>query len=322
MMAIQLGKAVAMRDVFGDTLLQLSKTDPRVYALDGDLATSTKLDKVAESNPSKFLQMGIAEQNMLGTAAGLATVGIQPWVCSFAAFIAKRALDQIVVSIAQPKLDVKMIGAYSGLLTGCTGKTHQGLEDLAIMRSIPHMLVFAPADAVEVKKIMEFSNQYHGPVYIRLARDPLPTIFDEETYSFSLGKAIKLKDGKDATIISTGTQTVRSLEAAEILENRGIQVRVLHMPSVKPIDQAAIIEAAEVTGAIVTTEEHTIYGGLGSAVAEVLVENNPVPMLRVAVQDRNSESGSNDALLKKYNIGPEDIAAAIEKVLLRKGKLH
>ncbi len=321
-MAIQLGKAVAMRDVFGDTLLQLSKTDPRVYALDGDLATSTKLDKVAESNPSKFLQMGIAEQNMLGTAAGLATVGIQPWVCSFAAFIAKRALDQIVVSIAQPKLDVKMIGAYSGLLTGCTGKTHQGLEDLAIMRSIPHMLVFAPADAVEVKKIMEFSNQYHGPVYIRLARDPLPTIFDEETYSFSLGKAIKLKDGKDATIISTGTQTVRSLEAAEILENRGIQVRVLHMPSVKPIDQAAIIEAAEVTGAIVTTEEHTIYGGLGSAVAEVLVENNPVPMLRVAVQDRNSESGSNDALLKKYNIGPEDIAAAIEKVLLRKGKLH
>lgn len=319
-MVVQLGNAVAMRDVFGDTLVRLSQTDPRVYALDGDLATSTKMDKVAEANPSKFLQMGIAEQNMVGVAAGLATVGLQPWVCSFAAFITKRALDQIMVTVAQPKLDVKMIGAYSGLLTGCTGKTHQGLEDLAIMRSIPNMVVLSPADGVEVKKMMEFANQYNGPVYIRLARDPLPTIFDEVSYSFTLGKGIKLKDGEDATIISTGTQTVRSLEAAQTLESRGIRVTVLHMPSVKPIDQAAIVEAAERTGAIVTTEEHTIYGGLGSAVAEVLVENCPVPMLRVAVQDRNSESGSNDALLKKYNIGPENIVHAVEQVLQRKGK--
>ncbi|AFC29119.1 Transketolase central region [Paenibacillus mucilaginosus 3016] len=310
-------KQAAMRDVFGDVLLELSKADPRVLALDGDLANSTKLDKVAEHNPSQFLQMGIAEQNMLSVAAGLAAVGFQPWTCSFAAFISKRAIDQIQVNVAQPKLDVKMVGAYSGLLTGCTGKTHQALEDIAMMRSLAHMVVLAPADGIEVRRVMEFAHQYNGPVYIRLARDPLPYLFDD-SHTFTLGKGVQVKSGSHVTIISTGTETVRALQAAELLEGEGIRAAVLHMPSIKPIDHEAIIRAAETTGAIVTAEEHSIIGGLGSAVAEVLVENRPVPMRRVGVRDLNAESGSNEALLKKFGIAPEHIAEAVREVLARK----
>lgn len=315
---LTLGQKVAMRDVFGDMLLALSELDPKVLALDGDLANSTKLDKVAEKNPDQFLQMGIAEQNMIGVAAGLATVGFQPWVCTFAAFISKRGLDQIQVSVAQPKLDVKLIGAYSGLLTGCTGKTHQSLEDLAIMRSLANMVVIAPADGVEVKKAMEFAYTYKGPVYIRLARDPLPILFDEATYKFTLGKAIKMVDGSDVTIISTGTQTGRALEAVKQLEKEGIHAALLHIPTIKPIDIEAIIEAAEKTGAIVTTEEHSIYGGLGSAVAEIIVENIPVPMQRVGVLDMNSESAPNEELLKKYKISTTDIIEKVKLVIKQK----
>jgi len=308
---------ISMRDVFGKKMLELSKNDEKVYVLDGDLATSTKIDLVAHKNPQKFLQMGIAEQNMLSVAAGLATTGIQPWAVTFAAFLSKRALDQIQVQIAQPKLDVKMIGAYSGLLTGLTGKTHQSLEDIAIFRTLANMVVLAPADSVETEKIIEFAYQYDGPVYIRLARDPYPVIFSEK-YQFELGKSVTLKDGKDATIICTGTQTSRSLEAADILENSGISVSVVHMPSIKPLDKEAVIRAAETTGAIVTAEEHSIYGGLGSAVAEVLVEELPIPMIRIGVKDRNSESGPNDQLLVKYEISPNHIVQAVKKVLERK----
>ncbi|MGG1662404.1 transketolase family protein [Brevibacillus sp. NRS-1366] len=318
MIQIQTDKQVAMRDVFGQTLLELSTADERVLGLDGDLANSTKIDKLAENNAKQFLQMGIAEQNMLGVAAGLATVGFQPWVCSFAAFIVKRALDQIAISIAQPKLDVKMIGAYSGLLTGCTGKTHQALEDIAIMRSLANMIVLAPADAVELKKMMLFAHQYNGPVYIRVARDPLPQLFSEETYKFQLGKGITLKEGTDVTIVSTGTQTSRVLAAAASLEQEGISAAVLHLPTIKPIDQDAIIAAAARTGVLVTAEEHNIYGGLGSAVAEVLVEHHPVPMLRVGVRDRNSESGSNEELLAKYEIGAADVVRVTKQAIAKK----
>ncbi|MBZ5751820.1 transketolase family protein [Metabacillus rhizolycopersici] len=314
---LKTAEKVAMRDVFGETLLKLSQVDPRVYALDGDLATSTKVDVIAEKNESKFLQMGIAEQNMMSVAAGLATTGLQPWATTFAAFLSKRAIDQIQVQIAQPNLDVKMIGAYSGLLTGKTGKTHQALEDIAIFRSLANMVVLAPADGVETKKMMEFANNHYGPVYIRLARDPLPTVFSEN-HKFELGKAVKVREGKDVTIISTGTQTVRSLEAAQKLAEEGINAAVLHMPSIKPFDKEAIIQAAEETGVIVTSEEHSIYGGLGSAVAEVLVEEKPVPMLRVGVKDRNAESGSNEALLQKYEISSDHIAARVREALKKK----
>jgi transketolase len=307
-----------MRDAFGDKLLELSERDPRVYALDGDLATSTKLDKVAERNPGKFLQMGIAEQNMLGVAAGMATVGLQPWVCSFAAFVVKRALDQIAVSVAQPKLNVKMIGGYAGLLNGCTGKTHQSLEDLAIMRSQANMVVLAPADSVELAQMMEFANQYDGPVYIRVARDSYPVLLDEKQYRFRIGKGVTLASGSDVAIVSTGTQTSRCLEAVELLKREGISAELLHLPSVKPIDADAIAAAARKTGAVVAAEEHSIYGGLGGAVAEVLAETCPVPMERVGVMDRNSESGSNSALLRKFGLTAEHVAEKARKALARK----
>lgn len=308
---------VAMRDVFGETLLRLSVEDENVYALDGDLANSTKVDIVAKKNPQKFLQMGIAEQNMMSVAAGLATTGLQPWATTFAAFLSKRSIDQIQVQIAQPKLNVKMVGAYSGLLTGLTGKSHQALEDIAIFRSLANMVVLAPADGVEVQKMMEFANKYEGPIYMRIARDSSPVIFQQD-YQFELGKAVKLKEGTDVTIIATGTQTSRALEAAEILEQEGISVNVVHMPTIKPLDHQAIVEAAEATGVIVTAEEHSIYGGLGSAVAEVLVEEKPVPMLRVGVKDLNAESAANEDLLEKFEISTRHIVLVVKKALAKK----
>jgi transketolase len=309
----------SMRDTLGDVILELALNDPRVYVLDGDLANSTKINTVAEQLPRKFLQMGIAEQNMMGVAAGLATVGLQPWVSTFAAFLTKRSLDQIQVVIAQPRLDVKMLGAYSGLLNGCAGKTHQAIEDIAIMRSLSKMVVLAPGDTYELRQMIEFANRYTGPVYIRLVRDPVVPIFTE-SYKFSLGKAVKLKEGKDITIISTGTQTGRSLQSAYDLEEEGISAAVLHMPSIKPLDIEAIIEAAQHTRAIVTTEDHSIIGGLGSAVAEALVEHYPVPMLRVGIQDKNIQSGSNDALLEKYGLSPKHVSERVKECLNKKLK--
>jgi len=310
-------KLVSMRDAFGDKLLAMTREHDNIYVLDGDLATSTKLDKVAEQNPDRFLQMGIAEQNMLGVAAGMAASGLQPWVCTFATFLVKRALDQIAVSIAQPMLDVKLVGAYSGLLTGCTGKTHQGIEDIAIMRSLPGMTVLAPADSVELEQMMEYARSIKGPVYIRVARDAYPVLFDGG-YRFEAGKGVWLRKGTDVAIISSGTQTSRALAAVDLLAAEGISAALLHLPSIKPIDREAIERAARMTGAIVTAEEHSIIGGLGSAVAETLVETTPVPMERVGVMDVNSESASNDELLRKYGLTPEDIARKAKTVLARK----
>ncbi|GIN91713.1 transketolase [Siminovitchia terrae] len=305
-----------MRDIFGETLLQFSQEDEKVYIVDGDLANSTKIDIVAMENPQKFLQMGIAEQNMLSVCSGLAATGLQPWAVTFAAFLSKRAIDQIQVQIAQPNLNVKMVGGYSGLLTGLTGKTHQSLEDIAIFRSLANMTVLAPADSVEVKKMMEFAREYDGPVYIRLARDPYPIIFNED-YNFQIGKAVYLKEGTDLTIISTGTQTSRAIEAAELLQEEGLSIAVLHMPSIKPLDEAAVVKAAEKTGYIVTAEEHSIYGGLGSAVAEVLAENKPTPMQRIGVKDLNSESAPNEELLNKYGLSVSHMADVI-RIALKK----
>lgn len=307
-------KKETMRDIFSELILKFSKEDERIYVVDGDLANSTKIDSVAIHNPDKFLQMGIAEQNMLSVCSGLATTGLQPWAATFAAFLSKRAIDQIQVQIAQPNLDVKLIGAYSGLLTGLTGKTHQALEDIAIFRSLANMTVLAPADSVEVAAMMKFAREYEGPVYMRMARDPYPIIFDEN-YSFEHGKAVKLKDGTDIGIVSTGTQTSRAIEAAETLEKDGISAAVLHIPTIKPIDNEAIVALAKETGVLIATEEHSIYGGLGSSVAEVLVEEYPVPMVRVGVNDKNSESAPNEELLDKFEISAPYIVKAVKTVL-------
>lgn len=310
-----MNQSKAQRTAFGETLVELIEQNPRVVVLDGDLANSTKADYVAKAHPDHFLEMGIAEQNMMGVAAGLATLGFIPFISTFAAFAAKRDLDQIRIVVAQPKLKVIITGAYSGILTGKTGKTHQSVQDIAIFRAMPNMTVVAPADPVEVRQAMHvLVNELDGPAYLRLTRDPFKTIFDE-TYRFKLGKAVVLREGDDVALIGTGEQSIRCLDAADILAEQGISAYVLHVPTIKPLDQEAILKAARRTGCIVTAEDHTIIGGLGGAVAEVLAENLPTPMARVGWQDVYGESAPNEALLEKYGLTPKHIAQAAKKVL-------
>jgi transketolase len=266
--------------------------------------------------------MGIAEQNMMGVAAGMACCGLIPWLSSFAVFLVNRDLDQLRVVVAQPNLNVKIGSAYTGLLTGKTGKTHQEVSDIAIMRSIPNITVLAPADGVETRQAMLAANEWDGPVYLRLTRDPHPTIFASAEGSdtpavnaFEIGKAYVVREGDDVTIMATGVQTVRALQAADLLATAGVSAHVLHVPSLKPIDSAAIIDAAQKTGRVVTTEDHSIIGGLGGAVAEILGENAPTPMARVGIQDTFGESAPNDELLEKYGLTPEHIAAAARRLI-------
>ncbi len=296
---------LAQRDVFGETLADLCLRDERVVVLDGDLANSTKSDRVATTSPERFFMVGIAEQNLVGIAAGLATVGFVPWVASFAAFLATRDLDQIRVVVAQPRLNVKLAAHYSGLLTGYTGKTHQVVNDIAIMRSMPNMTVIAPADGIETKHAMVATNAYDGPVYLRLTRDAMRCVIPDEP--FTIGKARLLREGTDLTIISTGAQTVRAYEAAEILAAEGIFAHLLHVPTIKPFDEAAILAAASRTGVVLVCEEHSILGGLGGAVAELLGSQLPTLVERLGLTDVDAESGPNDALLEKYGLSTPHI---------------
>jgi len=308
------GREMAQREVFGDTLLELIEEDERVYVLDGDLANSTKADKVALERPERFLEMGIAEQNMVGVAAGMASCGLLPWLSSFACFLVNRDLDQLRVVVAQPGLNVKLGAAYSGLLTGKTGKTHQEVSDLAVMRAMPNMVVLAPADGVEVRLAMRAANAYEGPVYLRLTRDPHPVIFPEE-HAFEIGKAVVVREGKDVTLISTGVQTVRCLEAAELLAEERVTAHVLHVPTLKPLDEEGIAAAAECTDRVVTAEDHTIIGGLGGAVAEVLGERRPTRLRRVGIGDCFGESAANEDLLEKHGLTPWHVAEAAKSLL-------
>jgi transketolase len=258
--------------------------------------------------------MGIAEQNMVGVAAGLASVGLIPWLSSFAAFLAKRAVDQVRVVVAQPRLNVKLAGGYSGLLTGKTGKTHQSVEDIAVFRAMPHMTVIVPADGVECRQAMRAATAYDGPVYFRLTRDPSPVIVGPD-YQFVLGRAVTLREGSDMAIISTGVQSVRALHAAELLAAEGISAYVLHVPTIKPLDEDAILQAAARAGRVLTSEEHSIIGGLGGAVAELLSEQLPTRVHRHGLRDVFGECGSNDDLLEKYGLTPEHVAAAARRLL-------
>jgi transketolase len=307
-------REIAMRDAWGQGMVELANEYDSLVVLDGDLANSTKADIFAEAHPGRFFEMGIAEQNMLGVAAGLATTGYVPWISTFAAFLAKRALDQIRVVISQPGLNVKMCGSYSGILTGKTGKTHQAVQDIAVFRAMPHVVTIAPADAVELRSAMAAMMEDERPTYLRLTRDASPVI-SGENHTFEIGKGYLLRDGNDVGIISTGVQTVRALEAAELLESNQISAAVLHLPTIKPLDVDAIVRLAEHTGAIVTAEDHSILGGLGGAVAEVLSEHAPTRMRRVGIRDTYGESGPNDALLEKYGLTPRHIAVAAEELL-------
>ncbi len=304
----------AQRDAFGDTLIELIDRDERVYVLDGDLANSTKADKTSRERPERFLQMGIAEQNMMGVAAGMASCGLVPWLSSFACFLVNRDLDQLRVVVAQPNLPVKIAGAYSGLLTGKTGKTHQEVSDISVMRAMPNMTVISPIDAVEVRAAMIAANDSEGPVYIRMTRDPEPVVLPAD-YAFEIGRIIVVREGSDVTIFSTGAQTVRCLEAADLLAADGVSAHVVHVPTIKPLDAEAIAEAAARTGRVVTAEDHTIIGGLGGAVAEALGELQPTPMRRIGIRDTFGESAANDDLLKKYGITPGHVADAARELL-------
>jgi transketolase len=285
-----------------------------VVVLDADLANSTKADKFAMAYPERFLQMGIAEQNFVGVAVGLASLGFVPWLSTFTVFFTHRAIDPIRMLVAQTHANVKIGAAYSGLLTGLTGKTHQDVQDMAIMRAMPEMTVLAPGDAIEGEAMIRWATDFQGPVYLRLARDASPNLFDEK-YSFAPGKTYLLREGGDVLMISTGPQSGRCLQAAELLQKEGVSAGVLHVPSIKPVNKEEIVQAVEAAKWIITVEEHTIYGGLGGMVAEILSEASPRRVIRFGIEDRWGESAPNDYLLELFQMSPPRLAERIKKLL-------
>jgi transketolase len=306
---------IAMRDLWGGKLVELGSADPRTVVLDADLANSTKADKFAKAHPGRFFQMGIAEQNLMGVAAGLAAIGYVPWTSSFTVFFTHRAVDPIRMLIAQSHANVKIVGSYSGLLIGAVGKTHLDIEDLAIMRAMPDIAVLVPADGVELLAMMDWAQAHDGPVYLRIVRDAVPDILDPG-YTFVPGAVYQLRTGTDVALVSTGPQTGRVLAAHDQLAADGISATVVHVPSLKPLDEDALRTALQGHGLIVTTEEHSIYGGLGGLVAEVLTAAGPAPRIeRIGVNDTWGESASDDFLLNKHGLSPEKITARVRSLL-------
>ena len=304
----------AMRDVWGDTLVSLGSANPDVLVLDADLANSTKADKFAKMYPDRFLQMGIAEQNFVGAAVGLASVGFIPWLSTFTVFFTHRAADPIRMLGAQTHANIKIGAAYSGVLTGLTGKTHQDVQDVAIMRAMPGMVVLAPVDTAECEAAMRWATAHKGPVYLRLARDICPDVFDP-SYEFVLGRTIRLKEGTDVLLVSTGPQTYRCKEAADLLAREGISAGVLHVPSIKPINAGELVKACEGSRIVVTVEEHSIHGGLGGLVAEILSEQSPRRVVRVGIEDRWGESAPNDFLLDLFHLSPARLSERVKSML-------
>ncbi len=309
----------SMRDAYGETLLELGKTNPDIVVLDADLCPSTMTKYFMKEFPERSFDIGIAEQNMVSIAAGLAASGKIPFASTFAVFAPGRCFDQIRMSIAQPGLNVKLVATHGGLSVGEDGTSHQAIEDLSLICSLPGFTVIVPADAIETVQAVKAVAGHQGPCYIRLGRPKLPLVYKED-YSFELGKAIMMKPGTDATIIALGIMVAAALEAATVLDNQGINCRVLNMPTLKPIDEAAIIKAADETGAIVTAEEHMEHGGLGSTVARVIVKHQPVPVEFVAVKDTYAKSGKPAELLERYGLTAKDIVNAVNKAIKRKIK--
>lgn len=304
-----MGDKIATRAAYGETLLELAKEDPSLLVLDADLSGSTMTKGFAEQYPDRFFNMGIAEANMVGVAAGLATCGKKPFANSFAIFSAGRAWEQVRNSVAYPRLNVKIIGSHGGLSVGEDGATHQCIEDFAIMRAIPNMMVLCPCDSYEMRQAVKALIGYDGPAYMRLGRLAVHTVTDKiKDYHFELGKGSVLQSGSDVTIVAVGMTVQMSLEAAKLLKEEGISARVIDMHTIKPLDKELLITAAKETGALVTTEEHNILGGLGGAVAEVITEHCPVPVIRHGVEDQFGRSGKAEKVLEAYGISPENIA--------------
>ena len=304
---------MATRTAFGEALVEMAKEREDIVVLDADVATSTKTSIFRETFPERFFEMGIAEQNMMGVAAGMAsTQKIIPFAVTFAVFATKRACDQVSISIAYPKLNVKVVGSYGGIPTGKAGATHQAFEDIAIMRAMPNMTVIVPADAVEMKQAVKACVEHNGPVYLRCIRCDTPIIFDKD-YKFEWNKGVTLREGKDVTIVSTGMMTPEALVATNILADEGISARLIHLHTIKPIDGEILIKAAQETKCIVTVENHSIIGGLGGAVAECLSESEPALIKRIGIEDTFGESGSLKDLFFKYGLTAEKVVRELKK---------
>lgn len=310
-----MGNKVATREAYGKALVKLSNLNDRVVVLDADLSKSTKTADFKTAAPERFINMGIAEGNMMGVAAGLATCGKIPFASSFAMFAAGRAFEQIRNSICYPRLNVKVCATHAGLTVGEDGATHQSVEDIALMRAIPNMTIINPVDSVETEAAILAIAEYDGPCYVRLGRLAVETINDENNYKFEIGKGVTLSEGNDVTIVATGMMVQLALKAKEELSKEGINAKIINIHTIKPIDCELLVKAAKETGAIVTAEEHSIVGGLGSAVSEVVTEEFPVPVVKVGIKDTFGESGKPDQLLEKYGLTVESIVNSAKRAI-------
>jgi transketolase len=317
MTAIDWNKKEAPRKAFGEALAALGEAYPRLLVLDADVGTSTMSSIFQKKYPDRFLQMGIAEANMLGVAAGLAAVGFTPFVSTFAAFMSRRALDQIAISVAYPRLNVKINGSYGGIPTGRAGATHQALEDIAIMRAIPSMKILAPADGAETRLAVKLALDTEGPVYLSTVRCDVPALFGD-SHKLEWAKAVKVAEGGDLTIISCGMMTYKALAAAEILRKDGVSAAVIHMPSVKPIDEEAVVAASRQTGLILTLENHNVVGGLGGAVAEITAQLAPCKVARLGIPDCFGESGDDEEIFRKHGCDENSAAKRAKEELKKK----
>jgi transketolase len=305
------------RDAYGKALVELGKKNPDIVVLDADLAKSTKTITFAKEFPGRFFDCGIAEQNMMSIAAGLAASGKVPFASTFAVFASGRCFDQLRVCIAQPSLNVKVVATHGGITVGEDGASHQGIEDLALISTLPNFTVIVPADSVEAVQAVEAAAKTQGPFYIRMSRSKTPVVFGDD-YKFAIGKSVIIRDGKDAAIIAAGIMVSPAIEAAERLAARGINCRVINMATVKPLDEEIVIKAAAETGCLITAEEHLERGGVGSAIAQVVARNEPVPMEFVAIERNNAKSGKPEELLGRCCLTSSDIEEAVRSCIGRK----
>lgn len=308
---------IATRDAYGKALVKLGDLREDIVVLDADLSKSTKTSEFAKTFPTRFFNMGIAEQNLIGTACGMATAGKIPFASTFAMFATGRGFEIIRNSVCYPNLNVKICATHAGISVGEDGASHQSVEDIAIMRAVPNMTVLVPCDAVETEKMIFEIVNHKGPVYVRLGRSAVPQVFGED-YDFELGKGVILREGADATIIACGIMVNEAINASKLLKEEGISVRVVNMSTIKPIDEELIIESAKKTGAIVTVEEHNIIGGLGSAVSEVVSENYPVLVKKIGINDVFGQSGKPKQLMEEYGLTVENIINKVKEAIKAK----
>ena len=310
-------KKIATRESYGNALVEVGKENPDVVVLDADLANATKTGVFQKEFPERHIDCGIAECNMTGIAAGLSTCGKIPFISSFAMFAAGRNYEQVRNSIGYPHLNVKIGATHAGITVGEDGASHQCLEDIALMRTIPGMTVIVPADDTEARAAVHAAVDYVGPVYLRFGRSAVPVINDPETYKFEMGKGVVLREGKDVTIVATGIMVANALDAAEALAAEGIDAEVINIHTIKPLDEDLIIKSATKTGKVVTAEEHSVIGGLGSAVCDCLSAKHPVPVYKIGINDRFGESGSAGALVEKYGLDAAGVAKSVKGFLNR-----